>query len=427
MGGGSGNGGDGERRRRPGADVAALLADRDFARVWAAGALLGVVRWLEALAIGIYVIDQTGSAVAVAVVGFARMLPMLLLGAPMGALTARFRRRSLLLAAVAAAGLAALILASLAMAGAVAVWQIALGSFLTGVLWTADFPLRRTILADIAGPARTGTAMALDSTTNHITRLSGAALGGLLIGAVGLAGAYLLGVVAYAVVLLLLKGLSAGDAPAPGPHRGLWADSLGGLKEVASEPFLRAVLAVTVIFNFFGFAYTSMVPVIGRGALHADAFSVGLLASAEGVASLAASLTLAALTPRRWLGALYTGAVLAFLAGVLVFALSPAYGLSLAVMALTGLSWGVFSMAQSTLMLLASPPRLKARAMGTLAICIGLAPLGMLHLGWLAEYLGAPAAVAISAAEGMIALIALAVLYPRLLRPDLPAGNPSSR
>lgn len=414
-------------RRWSGADVAALLADGDFARVWTAGALLGVVRWLEALAIGIFVIDRTGSAAAVAVVGFARMLPMLLLGAPMGALTGRFRRRSLLLAATAAAGLAALILGGLALAGAVAVWQIALGSFLTGILWTADFPARRTILADIAGPARTGTAMALDSTTGHVTRLLGAALGGLLIGAVGLAGAYLLGAATYALVVVLLKGLSAGDAPAPGPHRGLWTDTLGGLREVTAERFLRVVLVVTVIFNFFGFSYTSMVPVIGRGTLHADAFSVGLLVSAEAIASLVTSLALAALTPRRWLGALYAGAVLAFLAGVLAFALSPAYAISLAAMTLTGLAWGVFSMAQSTVMLLASPPRLKARAMGTLAICIGLAPLGMLHLGWLAECLGAPAAVAISAIEGAVALVAVAALYPRLLGPELPAAGDTGR
>lgn len=407
-------------RSRAGSDIAALLADGDFMRLWSGGALLGIVRWLETLAVGIFVIDLTGSAAAVAAVGFTRMLPLLLLGAVAGTLASRFNRRILLLAGAVAAGLFALLLGLLALMGVIAVWQIALGSFLTGVLWTADFPIRRTLLADIAGQERISQAMALDSATNHVTRLLGAGLGGLLLGAVGLEGAYLLGAAMYAVVVFLLWGIARGDAPTSGYHRNLLADTVGGLRAIAAERFLMAVLAVTVIFNFFGFAYTSMVPVIGRTTLHADSFAIGLLASTEAAASLIITLIFAALAPRRGLGALYTFGVLAFMGGALIFALSSSYWLSLAIMVVTGAAWGAFSVAQSTLVLLASTPMLRPRAMGALVLCVGLAPLGMLHLGWLAEHLGAPTAVAISAVEGAIAVIAILVLFPRILRPEPP-------
>ena len=69
------------------------------------------------------------------------------------------------------------------------------------------------------------------------------------------------------------------------------------------------------------------------------------------------------------------------------------------------------------------PPALKARAMGALVICIGLAPFGMLHMGWLAELLGAPAAVAISAAEGVVAVIAVMFLFPRILMANPPGAE----
>jgi len=407
-------------RTRAGSDIAALLADGDFMRLWSGGALLGVVRWLETLAVGIFVIDLTGSAAAVAAVGFTRMLPLLLLGAVAGTLASRFNRRILLLAGAVAAGLFALLLGLLALMGVIAVWQIALGSFLTGILWTADFPIRRTLLADIAGQERISQAMALDSATNHVTRLLGAGLGGLLLGAVGLEGAYLLGAAIYTVVVLLLWGIERGDAPTSGYHRNLLADTVGGLRVIAAERFLVAVLAVTVIFNFFGFAYTSMVPVIGRTTLQADSFAIGLLASTEAAASLIITMVFAALAPRRGLGALYTFGVLVFMGGALIFALSSSYWLSLAIMVVTGAAWGAFSVAQSTLVLLASTPMLRPRAMGALVLCVGLAPLGMLHLGWLAEHLGAPTAVAISAVEGAIAVIAILVLFPRILRPELP-------
>ena len=236
----------GENKIRLKTNIAALLADGDFARVWGAGAFLGVARWLETLAVGIFVFDLTSSAAAVAVVGSMRMLPMLLLSAVVGTLATRFSRRALLLAGTAITGLSALTLGLLVLAGAIAVWQIALGSFLTGILWTIDLPVRRTILADIAGQARTGTAMALEAAAIHITRMVGVGLGGLLVGTVGVEGAYLLGATLYALVIVLLMGMGRGEALTPSFHRNLLVDSVGGLRVLAAERFLVAVLAVKI-------------------------------------------------------------------------------------------------------------------------------------------------------------------------------------
>jgi hypothetical protein len=38
-----------------------LIAEADFRRVWLAGALTGTIRWLEFLAIAVYVLELTGS------------------------------------------------------------------------------------------------------------------------------------------------------------------------------------------------------------------------------------------------------------------------------------------------------------------------------------------------------------------------------
>ena len=73
------------------------------------------------------------------------------------------------------------------------------------------------------------------------------------------------------------------------------SDTAKGFRVIAAEGSLVAILAVTLIFNFFGFAYTSMVPVIGREALQVDAFAIGVLASTEAAASLAASVLWAVL------------------------------------------------------------------------------------------------------------------------------------
>ena len=47
---------------------------------------------------------------------------------------------------------------------------------------------------------------------------------------------------------------------------------------------------------------------------------------------------------------------------------------------------------------------MRTRVMGVLVACIGAGPIGVLHVGLLAEWLGAHQAVTIIAVEGLIAI-----------------------
>ena len=47
-------------------------------------------------------------------------------------------------------------------------------------------------------------------------------------------------------------------------------------------------------------------------------------------------------------------------------------------------------------------------------MCIGMAPIGFLHIGLLADWLGAPAAIAILGAEGIVALWLVLRRWPSL-------------
>ena len=175
----------------------ALLSEADFRRVWLTGVIAGGLRWLELLVVGVYVFEQTGSPSMVAVLTVARLAPLFLCGLPLGALADRYQRRSLLLVIFVVLMLASLALALLALAGQITLWQIAIGAFLNGVLFAGDFPLRRIMVGEIAGPDRLRQGMALESATSNAMRMLGPALGGLLLETVGLAGAYLLGALLY--------------------------------------------------------------------------------------------------------------------------------------------------------------------------------------------------------------------------------------
>ncbi len=81
-----------------------LLHNPGFVRLWLSGILCGVLRWLELLAIGLFVLERTGSPLLVAVLTLVRMAPMLLFGIPAGALADRYDRRRLLVLSLVGAG-----------------------------------------------------------------------------------------------------------------------------------------------------------------------------------------------------------------------------------------------------------------------------------------------------------------------------------
>jgi hypothetical protein len=59
---------------------------------------------------------------------------------------------------------------------------------------------------------------------------------------------------------------------------------------------------------------------------------------------------------------------------------------------------------QATLIYLAAPVEMRSRLYGVLSLCIGSGLVGFLHIGLLAELIGAPWATTASGLEGLLAM-----------------------
>lgn len=384
-----------------------LLRNPSFFRLWLCGGLAGAMRWLEVLAIGIWSFEQTGSPLLVALMMVLRQSPMLLFGPFAGGLAERMSRRHLLLAGfLLQAGVAAMLALS-AFAGTLALWQVGLGAFLSGIYTALDMPVRRTMVAEVAGPERLSGAMGLDAATIHFTRAIGPTLGGIAYAYLGLGGAYVVTGCCFLVAALAVWPLGAF------PGRGEGESFLRGIGEgwsyMRRQPILIAILLVTVTENFFGFPYASLAPVLGREELRVGPVLVGLLASADGIGGFAGSMCVAAIGPRRWQHRLYVLGALAFFVALGAAALSSWYWLCFAALLIAGLGVAGFGTMQSTLVMLSAPPAYRGRMMGLLTMSIGVAPLGILHAGLLASSFKASTAMGIMAVEGLVT-IALVLL-----------------
>ena len=386
-----------------------------FLSLWFVGAIGATARWLEMLVIGIFVFDVTSSPFLVALMLLLRMLPMGLFGVFGGIVADRFDRRRVLIAVMSVMTTLAAVLGLLAAYDLIKVWLVGLGAFASGLIWVSDFPVRRTLLSELAGPGRTGTAMSLDIMSGSGSRMIGLLLGGGIYAGFGLGGAFLVTAVAYAISVVVLWRLKHRDEGTGAAHDGVVTTIIEGFRGLSRNPTLVGIFAVTVVFNIWGFPFMSMLPVIGKDLLNLDPFAVGLLASAEGLGAFVGAIALAILGRVRWFRYLYFLGVLIYMLMALGFANSTIWWLSTAFLVATGGAIAAFAAMQSALVLLNSDDDTRHRMMGVLSMCIGTGLIGFLHLGLLADWLGASLACSVIAVEGILALFFVFRAWPELL------------
>jgi predicted MFS family arabinose efflux permease len=262
--------------------------------------------------------------------------------------------------------------------------------------------------------------MGLDWGTINAARLVGPVIGGTLYEWLGI-GAWLAACgVMYLGSTLAVTGIGAAPPPAgldpADKGRKIFASMVDDVVASFRDPMVAGVLAVTIAMNFFGFVYSSMVPVIGKEVLNATPPEVGLLSSMEGIGALVAAGLIAGVARPVWFGRLFLIGSMMTLVGALCFSRSGSYGFSLAVLTGAGMGSAIFATMQSTLILISVPAERRSRAMGVMTTTIGIGQTGVLWLGALAGWFGAATAVAISAGVGIALLLTFAALWPAMWR-----------
>ena len=387
-----------------GVPLYAVFAEPDFRRLWVVGLVIFGVRWIETIAVGVFVYQEEGSALLVATMMLLRLVPMAVLGAFLGAWAERMERRTALLLIVVGSFVTSLALGLLAMGDALRIWHLAVASLINGVSWAADNPVRRMMLGQVVGAERMSTAMSVDVGTNNASRMLGPTLGGLLLATTGIEGAFLLSALFYLVAIgATLRLTYRNDAQAPAGESVL-SRVAAGIALVLEDRRLTSIMIVTLIYNIFAWPTTSMIPVVGPDRLLLGPQGVGILASMDGVGAFFGALIIAWYARPDRYGHLYVGGVASYCAMTVLFALSPHFLPAGTALLLVGLGGSGFSIMQTTLVFLATPPEMRSRVLGLLSVCIGVGPVGFVHLGLLADAIGAHYAVALSAIEGLLAL-----------------------
>jgi predicted MFS family arabinose efflux permease len=387
-----------------------------YGRLWTSGILWNLTRWLGVFLASYYVNEVTGSPLLVQLVGAAFFAPMFFAGALGGVISDRFDRRRTILGQLLVLIPVGLAMGALVTSGAARVWMVYPFMLAVGLGGVIDMTSRRALVWDFVGEERVTNALALESLSMTTGNMLGTLTGGAVIDALGTGPAFFLIPLCYAGSFLCLLGVPASGRPPPRAESrpSVLADILDGFRLTRRDRALVSILGTTVLMNGLYFTYTPLVPVFADR-LEVNAFWTGVLASASGLGSLAASLLIASRSPRGR-GRLYVGGSTLALALLIVFALAPWYPLALLALLCSGLGVAGFTTMQSVLVMSASTPEMRGRAMGILSMAIGTLPFAMALLGLVAQRTSAPAAVLGSATLGIAGMLLWNARHPEARR-----------
>ncbi len=390
------------------------LRHRNF-QLFFSGQLISLIgTWMQNIAQSWLVYRLTGSALLLGSVGFAGQIPVFLF-APLGGIAAdRFNRRTIVIGTQTASLLLAFILAGLTLYNKVQVWEIFLLAALLGVVNAFDIPGRQSFLVDMVGKDDLMNAIALNSSMFNGARVVGPAIAGILVAKIGEGWCFFANGVSYIAVIVGLVMMRV-SSPARAVNASPFEHMMEGFRFVNRTAPIRALLLLLGLVSLVGMPYVVLMPIFADQILHGGARGLGILMGATGVGALLGALTLAFREGVKGLGRWVAWCCAGFGLSLLLFAVSHTFWLSVILLLPVGYSMMLQMACSNTLIQVMVPDDLRGRVMAVYSMMfMGMAPIGALMGGAIADHLGAPVTVATGGLASVAGAVWFAMQLPKI-------------
>jgi MFS family permease len=401
-------------------DTTPLRVSPDFRRLWIGQSVSFLGGMITTAALPYQVFHQTGSSLAVGMLGLAQLGPLLVFSVIGGALADSIdKRRLLLLVTVAALGVS-IALAVNASLDKPQLWLMyVLGAATSAVVAVTSAGLR-SLLPMLVDDELRPAAFALQSTYGSFGMMAGPAIGGLLIAGFGLTWAYAVDVGTYCIAVVVFLGLAA--AP---PMEG--ASPASALSIVQGFQFLRSH---SVVMSVFGIDLLAMVFGMPRALFPALAERLGggpalygLLLSAPAAGAFIASVLSGWTSRIRRQGRAVLWSVTAWGSAIAVAGLTRAPVLVLVMLGIAGGADMISGVFRSAIAAGVTPDELRGRVSGVeLAVYAGGPVLGDVEAG----VVGGLSSVQFAIVSGGIACVIAAAFFAARVRSFATYVRPTS-
>jgi predicted MFS family arabinose efflux permease len=361
---------------------------RTFGVVWLGQLVSNLGSAMTSFGLAIWVYQETGSALQLALIVIASRLPMLLVTPFAGALVDRWDRRWAMILADSGAALGTLLAMVLIVTGSLEIWHLYVTLSISGLFEAFQFPAYSASVTLLVPRRQYARAAGMVQLAGSVGRIAAPALAAGLVASAGLGPVFAvdLATFGFAVGTLLVVRF-----PRPEPSarkgsgvRGLAMEAKEGLDFVTERRGLLVVLVSFVVVNF-GFAFQSVliVPLLLEITTEAVA---GLVVSMGAVAITVGSLVLSAWGgPANRVAGVYVP-IAAMGVGLMLMGISPWVGLIVAGTILMHGTHPIAGGSSQSIWQSKVPPSLQGRVFAVRQVsAIASAPAAYLVAGLLAD------------------------------------------
>lgn len=258
--------------------------------MWLANFSAQTAAWALIVARGWFVFEEHGMSSEVAMTTFAAMAPAFIVPAIAGVYADRLDRRTMLAATYLANFATNLVLAILAFSGMLEVWHVVVLSVVNGMARYTQMPVSQALVPNLVPRDVLLNALSLNAATNHLSRLSGAALVTPLLAFIGAPIAFLLCTSLYAVGFVQVMRIKTQSRGGVRAGENFASNFVSGLRYVRSQPLIAMVIILVCFHCGLTMAFESTLPALSRQQLGSDTEGFGILMTAVGLGALVGSI-----------------------------------------------------------------------------------------------------------------------------------------
>jgi MFS family permease len=374
--------------------------------VWIATVVSNIGTWMYNVASGWLMTSLDPDPLVVSLVQVANTLPMFLLAIPAGALVDIVDRRRFLIFGESAITITSTVFAALVWLHLITPGSLLLFSLIVTVGSAITAPAWQVVVSQLVPKPDLSAAVAANSAGINVSRAVGPALGGLIVGALGIAAPFWFDAVSnIGVIAALIWWRPPRRSSARLPPEPFGSAVRTGIRHARYNAHLGATLVRTMGFFLFASAYWALLPLVARRQIGGGPELYGILLGAIGAAAVGAAFLLPWLRATMGADRLLAVATLATAVATGLFALAHDPITAIAASFIAGASWIGAVSGLNVSAQVALPEWVRGRGLATYAsVMFGSLTIGSALWGELARTAGLSAALALAAAGAMIAI-----------------------
>lgn len=389
-----------------------LLKQGPFRRYIIGSAISDTGTWMQVMAQGWVMSTLTNHALMLGMVNFAAGIPTLAFTMIGGSAADRHDKRVILIATQIVQIVTAVALGLLVLTNVIQIWHVIVIAAVLGTCIAFEMPAISALVPELVRKEEIATAIALDRSVFHGSRLVGPSVAGLLVAWWGAASAFFCNAISFVGLIIALVSLpprAKGTAEEEEQRRSGFKD---GLRFVKSDRTILSMIALIAMTTIFVFPIISvMLPLYVRNILQLGPDRMGMLMGISAIGSLSGSIGL--LSVARELRFRFMTAAAVFVA-IALFFLSRANSFLLAAFCMGTLTIGLslnFGLA-GTIVQERSPDPLRGRISAIFGLSFfGLMPIAGLLITGLSDLIGMRTALAVAAVSygiGSVLILSIA-------------------